>query len=90
MRNVLLGLMVTAPVFAGEEAITLKEGPGRDKVVSYCAMCHSLDYIQINAAILDKAGWEKSVNKMVNVMGAPIPDEDVPVIVEYLTKVYGK
>ncbi len=89
-RAMLLSMAVAAPAFAGEEVITLKDGPGRDKVAASCAMCHSLDYIQMNAAILDKAGWEKSVNKMVDVMGAPIPAEDVPVIVEYLSKVYGK
>jgi len=30
------------------------------------------------------------VNKMIKVMGAPIPQEDVPVIVDYLTRHYGK
>jgi hypothetical protein len=30
------------------------------------------------------------VNKMIKVMGAPIPERDVPVIVDYLSKNYGK
>lgn len=30
------------------------------------------------------------VNKMVKVMGAPIKQEDIPKIVDYLMKYYGK
>jgi len=33
---------------------------------------HSLDYITLNTHIMDKAGWEKTVNKMINAMGAPL------------------
>jgi hypothetical protein len=39
---------------------------------------------------LDRKGWEGSVNKMIKVMGAPIRGEDVPAIVDYLARNYGK
>jgi hypothetical protein len=39
---------------------------------------------------LDREGWKASVNKMMKVMGAPIRDEDVAPIVDYLTGQYGK
>ncbi len=44
----------------------------------------------MNAGILDAAGWEKSVNKMIDVMGATIPPGEVPGIVTYLRQSYGK
>ena len=53
-------------------------------------MCHSLDYIVMNSPFQDKAGWDKTVRKMVNVMGAPLTPEDVEAIVTYLDAQYGK
>ena len=44
----------------------------------------------MNSPFLDRKGWEGSVTKMVKVMGAPIPAEDVPGIVDYLVRNYGK
>ncbi len=86
----LLVLLPLTAVAADEGQIRLKEGAGRALVESNCAVCHSLDYIQTNSPFLDKKGWEATLNKMVNVMGAPIPKEDVPMIVEYLNHYYGK
>jgi hypothetical protein len=63
---------------------------GEIKVTMRCAMCHSLDYIQMNSRFLDKAGWTASVNKMINAFGAPIPKEDLDTIVNYLSQNYGK
>ena len=79
-----------AGCFAGESAIKLKDGPGRELVQANCVMCHSLDYIQMNSRFLDKAGWTASVNKMINVFGAPIAREDVDAIASYLAENYGK
>lgn len=75
---------------AAEEAFTLKDGEGKDLVAARCASCHSLDYIEMNAGILDRAGWEKSVAKMVEVMGAPIPRAEMPGIMDYLNAHYGR
>ena len=74
---------------AQESKVVLKEGPGKDKVMQ-CLACHSLDYIQMNSPFLDKAGWTASVNKMINVFGAPIAKEDVEIIANYLVQNYGK
>lgn len=82
--------MLSFPVFADESSIHLKDGPGRDLVAAQCGICHSNDMILINSPFLDKKGWETEVNKMIHVMGAPTQASDVPVIVEYLTKYYGK
>ena len=44
----------------------------------------------MNAKILDRAGWEKTVGKMISVMGAPIDDADKQTIIDYLAQNYGK
>lgn len=91
MRTLFLLLSVFATVAAaGESDIVLKEGQGKNLVISQCAMCHSMDYIIMNDKILDRAGWEKTVGKMINVMGAPINDADKQIIIDYLVKSYGQ
>jgi len=79
-----------ATATAGESQIVLKNRPGKNQVVAMCSMCHSLDYITQHTAILDRAGWEKTVGKMINVMGAPINNADKQVIIDYLAQNYGK
>jgi mono/diheme cytochrome c family protein len=82
----LVGIGVSA--FA-DESVRLKEGAGRDVVINNCIACHSTDYIQMDSPFMKRPAWEATVNKMIKVMGAPIRPEDVPIIVEYLTKNYG-
>lgn len=74
---------------ADENAVPLREAPGRALVQAHCATCHSLDYIPMNSPFLDREGWQKSVDKMINVMGAPVRSEDVAPIVAYLVAAYG-
>ncbi|WP_024299775.1 c-type cytochrome [Methylomicrobium lacus] len=83
-------LLIASAALADESRIQLKEGQGKTLVVANCMMCHSLDYIQMNGGLLDKSGWQKVVDKMIKVMGAPIKPEDVDPIVAYLAKNYGK
>jgi mono/diheme cytochrome c family protein len=91
MRTLLTVVLLGAGLArAGEDAIELKDAPGRALVQANCVACHSLDYIQMNSPILDRKGWEGSVNKMIKVMGAPVKEEDVGAIVEYLSSAYGK
>jgi hypothetical protein len=90
MRIALGALALAAgSAFAQEDRLVLKDGPGREKV-QQCVACHSLDYIPMNSRFLDKAGWTASVNKMINVFGAPIAKEDVEAIATYLAEHYGK
>ena len=84
-----LMLSAAAGHAADESQLVLKDGPGRDLVRNNCAVCHSLDYIPMNSPFLDRKGWEASVNKMINVMHAPIAKENIPAIVDYLAKYYG-
>ena len=90
-RIALMALLAGAAVaWAGEEQVKLKDGPGVDKVRQNCVACHSLDYIPLNSPFLDAKGWEAVVTKMQKAFGAPIPQEDVTPIAEYLAKNYGK
>ncbi len=91
MRHLLIPMVLIAGVTrAGEDAIELKDAPGRALVEANCVACHSLDYIQMNSPFLDRKGWEASVNKMIKVMGAPVQEDDAKVIVDYLHAAYGK
>jgi mono/diheme cytochrome c family protein len=82
-------LTLLASASAAQE-VELRAAPGRELVASRCAVCHSLDYIPMNSPFLDRAGWEKTIHKMTDVMGAPIEDQDVKAILDYLTGSYGK
>jgi mono/diheme cytochrome c family protein len=91
MRSALMiVLLAAAPALADESQVKLKAGEGMQLVQANCVACHSLDYIPMNSPFLDRKGWEATVNKMVKVMGAPIPSEELPAIVDYLAKNYGK
>jgi hypothetical protein len=81
-------LLIHAGASAGEEEITLKDGAGRDLVVRNCVMCHSLDYIPMNAPVMTDARWEATVRKMIDKMGAPIGEADVKPILQYLSTSY--
>ena len=83
-------LLLATAAIADESQVQLVEAPGKDLVVASCAICHSLDYVPMNSRFLDRKGWEASVNKMIKVMGAPIPPEDAAKIVDYLATQYGK
>lgn len=66
----------------------LKPGPGARTTRANCAICHSTDYI-VRQPGSDAGQWEGEVKKMVKVFGAPVSDEDVKVIAEYLASAYG-
>jgi sulfite dehydrogenase (cytochrome) subunit B len=82
-------LMIADRAVQAEEAVALKDAPGRDVVEGYCGACHSLDYPRINARFLDRKGWESEVDKMIKTYGAPIGETDAKTIVDYLAANYG-
>ena len=48
----------------GEASVQLKDAPGSELTSAYCAVCHSLEYIPANAPAMDRAGWQRTVQKM--------------------------
>jgi sulfite dehydrogenase len=63
--------------------------PGYQLAQQNCMICHSAQYVQTQPP-LPRSYWQATVKKMQKPFGAPLKDEDVPAIVDYLTKVYGK
>jgi cytochrome c5 len=93
LRSAITSVVLAASIAtaaADETSLRLTEGPGLTQVQANCSMCHSLDYILMNSPFQDKAAWEKTVNKMVKVMGAPLTAEDTTAVVAYLDAHYGK
>ena len=79
-------LTITLP----EETAAFAPGPNLDLVQSNCGACHSADYILSQPrSFKDKtAFWRSEVNKMIKAYHAPIPEEDVGKIVDYLATSY--
>jgi hypothetical protein len=80
---------LAASAHGGEASITLASGAQSALVQLRCSTCHSLDYVVMNSSFLARSAWEAEVRKMMKVMGAPIPENDVAPIVGYLTQYYG-
>jgi hypothetical protein len=97
MRSIAIAAVVAAAITtivagsaaAEEKSVQLKPGPGLDKVEGNCSGCHSLDYVPMNSAFLNAAGWDAEVAKMINAFGAPIDQTDAKAIADYLKSNYG-
>ena len=55
-----------------------------------CAICHSLDYIPMNAPVMDRTAWEKTLQKMITRFGAPIDEASARDILDYLSAQYSR
>ena len=77
-----------APRAAAGEMTQLKDGTGRDLTVGYCMICHSIEYIPSNAPAMNRAAWQKTIQKMKDRFGAPITDEQAKQILDYLDANY--
>jgi hypothetical protein len=58
-------------------------------VTANCQICHSLDYISLQPS-LSREKWTAIVKKMRATYGAPLPEDKVDDVVEYLAANYGK
>jgi mono/diheme cytochrome c family protein len=72
-----------------KETLQLKPAPGSDLANAQCATCHSFDYIGTQPPGKPLAFWKAEVEKLKMVYGAPIPDEQIEPIAQYLTRAYG-
>jgi mono/diheme cytochrome c family protein len=64
-------------------------GIGRDEFLTACVVCHSPRYITMQPNF-SRSTWIEEVNKMKNVYGAHISDEQAATITNYLFFVNGK
>lgn len=76
------------PAQLPEKTIELKDAPGRELTASHCNICHSLEYIPSNAPAMNRAAWQKTIQKMRERYGAPISDEEATQILDYLDRSY--
>ena len=96
MKHTLLFLaLASTAALAGEVSITLppetsafKPAPGAELVQANCLLCHSADYVPTQPRMARKF-WEAEVKKMREKYHAPIAEEQVPALVEYLVSNYG-
>jgi sulfite dehydrogenase len=63
--------------------------PGYQLTLQKCTTCHSAHYAEYQPPNTGVGYWNAQVLRMKNVFKAPITDEEVPVIVEYLNQTYG-
>jgi hypothetical protein len=66
----------------------IPEGPNRTQFQAYCRLCHS-PRLPLTQPRLSQEKWAGVVSKMVKTYGAPIPPDQEPAIVAYLTAVRG-
>lgn len=78
----------SSPAAPSEAPIQLKDAPGRELAASRCNVCHSLEYIPSNAPAMNRAAWQKSIQKMKERFGAAISDEEAKQILDYLDGSY--
>jgi hypothetical protein len=64
-------------------------GAGRDEFVTACVVCHSPRYITMQPRF-SRTTWLSEVNKMKDVYGAHISDDQVLKITDYLVSINGK
>jgi sulfite dehydrogenase (cytochrome) subunit B len=63
--------------------------PGYQLVLQKCSVCHSAHYAEYQPPNSKVGYWNAQVLRMKNVFKAPINDEEIPAIVEYLNSNYG-
>lgn len=54
-----------------------------------CMTCHSADYVRMQPPTMSRVAWKAAVTKMQKTFGAPIPDDAIEPITDYIVKTYG-
>jgi sulfite dehydrogenase (cytochrome) subunit B len=88
MRNSLSSDSVHTIILPHDEPL-LPPGPGREKFVTACVVCHSPRYITMQPQF-SRSTWLSEVKKMKDAYGAHISDEQALEITDYLVSINGK
>jgi len=83
-----LSAAVRALPAGAAELTQLKDGPGRELTIGRCMICHSLEYLPSNAPAMNRATWQKIIQKMKDRFGAPITEEEAREVLDYLDANY--
>lgn len=76
---------VTVTLPSGEDVYP--GGKSAEAINNNCLACHSTKMV-LNQPTLSKATWTEEVTKMRKVYGAPVAEQDVPAIVDYLARLH--
>jgi mono/diheme cytochrome c family protein len=68
---------------------TFPPGVGADVATSQCLICHSAGMV-LRQPPLTKDEWRAEIMKMRSAYGAPLPDDQVDGLAEYLKSIGGK
>lgn len=66
----------------------IMQGPNVQVYEKDCLICHTARYVSMQPRF-SKTVWQSEVKKMVDAYGAPVPEADQALIVEYLVAVKG-
>ncbi|MBW8843454.1 MAG: cytochrome c, class I [Burkholderiales bacterium] len=103
-KTLLLGTVLALSLAAGLSAVAAPKSitlppdgiqlkasalPGYAKAQASCVACHSAEYMAYQPPTAARPYWDAMVKRMKTVFKAPVPDEDMAVIVDYLVKTYG-
>jgi cytochrome c553 len=103
LKTMIAGILVSAAWFAAHASaaplsITLppetaqlrpSAHPGYVIATQMCAICHSVDYINQQPGKMSLTQWTAEVAKMQRAYGAPLSEDQVKQIGEYLALTYG-
>lgn len=64
-------------------------GAGVDLANAFCLMCHSADMVERQPP-LTRTEWTTEIVKMQHVYGAPVADEQIPLLAAYFTALNGR
>jgi cytochrome c5 len=64
----------------------MPDGAGKRIVLNTCTLCHDLKRIQLGRRSAEE--WEETLSAMLN-EGAPLSDDDFPVVHAYLSRHFG-
>src|SRR4051812_36077682 len=78
-------LLAVALLFGATAFAQLPEATGKAETEKVCSQCHELE--RSISLRQDKAGWQSTVDKMVN-LGAKASDKDIQLVVDYLAAHY--
>src|SRR6266446_4255689 len=86
--SLFVGQAVALDIQLPPETSAFKQDTGAEIANGQCLTCHSVEYVVMQPP-MPRAFWKGSVQKMQQKYGAPIPDDQVEAVVDYLTKNYG-
>jgi sulfite dehydrogenase (cytochrome) subunit B len=72
-----------------KDQVRFRPGPGAQVAQTYFVICHTAGYVYTQPP-LTRGQWEGEVNKMRKVYGAPLPEDQVRTVVDYLMSQNGK